>query len=89
MNKLTRQEAQDLIKKAWQDVSDYNLGSWRFCSCLWTCLMNHMNDKLKTNYYYQIKDFYELCLEHKDCIAFNSDSDKVTEAFYKYFVQVN
>lgn len=77
MNKLTQQEASDLIQKAWQEVSNYTLGSYRFGQVLW----NLIPDKLSLAYWqvgygYGSVDFF-----------YEPDSNIATEKFYKYFVE--
>lgn len=87
MNKLTQQEASDLIQKAWQEVSIYNLGSWRFSCCVWGGLMDRCTMLIRYASKEEFQEFYETCLKHKDDIAFEPNSDIATEKFYKYFVE--
>lgn len=89
MKKLTKQEASDLIQKAWQDVSTYNLGSWRFGGCLWANLLERCTCKLWSLEKEVFQEFYETCLKHKDNLAFEPNSDIATEKFYKLFVEEN
>ncbi len=72
MNKLTQQEAQDLIQKAWKLVSNRYLGSYRFGQALYNLLPESLYDEFKGS----SKDFYDW-----------QDHKKVTEVFYKYFVE--
>jgi len=74
MNKLTQQEAQDLIQKAWHMVAEHHLVGYRFGQALWNIIPNDIYQK----YSCTDKDFF-----------YWQDSDKVTETFFKYFVQEN
>lgn len=86
MNKLTQQEAQDLITKAWQMVSDQNLGQYRFGGCLWNCLMNHCAKLSKEVGVKETSPIHELCLNHKDSLVFESSATVVTDRFYRLMV---
>ena len=79
MKKLTQQEASKLIQKAWQEVSNHTLGSYRFGQALW----NLIPDKLSLEYWtvgcgYGSVDFF-----------YEQDSNIATEKFYEYFVEGN
>lgn len=79
MNKLTQQEASDLIQKAWQEVSKYTLGSYRFGQALWNLIPNKLSlEYFRVGYGYGNVDFF-----------YEPDSDIATEKFYKYFVEGN
>lgn len=73
MNKLTQQEAQDLITKAWKMVSDQNLGSYRFGQSLYNLIPY---DPTSPSIEDTDADFF-----------YEPDPDIVIEKFYKYFVE--
>lgn len=79
MNKLTQQEASDLIQKAWQEVSKHTLGSYRFGQALWDLIPNELSlGYWQVGYGYDGVDFF-----------YEPNSNIATEKFYKYFVEGN
>ena len=77
MKKLTQQEASDLIQKAWQEVAEYTLGSYRFGQALWNLIPNELSlEYWQEGYGYGDVDFF-----------YEPDSNIAAENFYKYFVE--
>lgn len=83
MQKLTEQEAQDLICKAWGMVSEHILGSYRFGQSLWNLIPEHILKQywkdspfgLDSGWVREVDFFYE------------RDSDVALAKFYQFFVE--
>lgn len=88
MNKLTQQEAQDLIQKAWQMVTEHHLGGYRFGQALWNLIHNDLQEPYALWVDTSIGRIFEGYQKDVDFFYWQ-DSDKVTETFYKYFVEEN
>lgn len=78
MQKLTQQQASELISRAWKQVSEQNLGSYRFGQSLWDIIppvitLQYWN--VGSGYLHQVDFYYE------------QNTDIVIEKFYKYFVE--
>lgn len=83
MQKLTQSEAKDLIEKAWKQVSEHTLGSYRFGQSLWNLipediLKQYWKDSpfgLDSGWVRDVDFFYE------------RNSDIALAKFYQYFVE--
>lgn len=85
MNKLTQQEAKDLVEQAWEEVFRHNLGSYRFGQVLWSLIPDELHSSVFT-------DTEEILGWTKKVSAdfyYEPDSNIATEKFYKYFVEGN
>ena len=86
MNKLTQQEAQDLITKAWKMVSDQNLGQYRFGQSLWNMIPLHLLEEYEIWTDTSLGSLFEGF--HPDVEFFyEPDSDTALVKFYKFFVE--
>lgn len=83
MQKLTNLEAQDLIKKAWEGVSQRNLGQYRFGQSLWNLIPNEILKQywkdspfgVDSGWVREVDFFYE------------RDADIALAKFYQHFVE--
>lgn len=78
MQKLTQQEANTLIRKAWQDVEKYSLGSYRFGHYLWDNIPARLREQALSEDEYFFNGF-----------LYEPNSDIATAKFMTYFVEEN
>ena len=74
--KFSKQQEENIISKAWNDVHEYNLGSWRFGTSLASVIHNSLDNK----------DEHQVELE---LIRRESDCNVALSKFNMYFVEEN